>query len=44
MCMLGSVADAPIHHDDLPDPLPQPALDQQRNVEHAHPLAPPPMP
>lgn len=34
--------DAPIYDDDLPDPLPQPALDQQRHVQHAHPLAPPP--
>lgn len=35
---------SPIHNDDLPDPLPQPALNQQRHIKDTHPLASPPMP
>lgn len=34
--------DSPVHHNDLRDPLPQPSLDEQRHVEHAHALAMPP--
>lgn len=33
---------APVHHDDLAHPLPQPALDQQRHVHHDDLVAPPP--
>ena len=35
---------APVDHNDPADPLPQPALNEQRHVEHAHPLSPPPVP
>ena len=34
----------PVHHHDLPDPLPQPALDEQRHIQHTRALAPPPTP